>query len=72
MRVPIFLHVSFDWISATKFWALRIRLCICNGRMHHANVPDSKPYWLSNSALDIVRPVTVKSEYGIQITDETL
>jgi len=61
IRVPILLRVSFHLISVTKLWDMIIRLCMCQGRIGHANVQESKSHWLTTDEHDIVLPVTAKS-----------
>jgi len=56
------LCVSFYFISVTKLWGMIIRLCMCKGPMGHADSLHSKLHWLITTALDIILPVTVKSE----------
>jgi len=71
IRVPILLCVSFYLISVTKLWDMIICLCICKGRMGHANVLDCKLCRLMTTEHHIVMLVTVKSEYQHSIRDET-
>jgi len=62
IRVPIVLYVCFYLISVSKLWDMIIHLCMFKGRMGHANIPDSKSHWLITNELDIVLPVTMKSD----------
>jgi len=60
--VPIVLRSSLYWISVSKLWEIIICLCMCNSRMGHAKVLDSKSHQLMTHKHDIVLPVTAKLE----------
>jgi len=69
--VPILLCVSFYLISVTKLWDMIICLCMCKGQESHANAIDFKSRWLTTNELDLIMPVTGKSDNYNQIRDAT-
>jgi len=48
-----------------------IRLCMCKGRIGHANDQDFKSHWLPTNECDIVLPITGKSDIWNSIEDKT-
>jgi len=71
IKLPILLCVSFYLKSVTNLWDMIIRLCMCTGRMGHANVLDCKLHWLTSKECDIVRLVTVELEISYNIRAKT-
>jgi len=69
--VSILLCVCIYLISVTKWWDMIICLCMCKGRIGHANVLDFKSHWLTTNKRDIVLPITGKSDSYNKIRDET-